>query len=88
MNYSNLDIKQTLARFILDELVSDPDVTALGPEDDLLDDSIIDSLGIMRLIGFVEQRYGYVVPSEDVTVENFETVNAIVGYLHPNLRSE
>ncbi len=38
-------------------------------------------MGVMRVIAFIEIKHGYRVPPEDVTVDNFISVNAIVGYL-------
>ena len=74
-----------LTEFIITELANDKDIGELQPDDDLLEDSLVDSLGIMRLISFIEQRFHYVVPSEDVVIENFMTIGAVVGYLAPKL---
>ena len=74
-----------LTEFIIADLAGDKDIGELRPNDDLLEDSLVDSLGIMRLISFIEQRFQYVVPSEDVVIENFMTVGSIADYLAPKL---
>ena len=75
----------SISDFIVEEIVVDKNSVRLGPEDDLLEDSIVDSLGIMRLVAFIEEKYGFAVPAEDVTIDNFLTVNAIADYLEPQL---
>lgn len=43
----------------------------------LVEEEIIDSLGIFLLLGFIKERFGVEVDPEDVTMENFATVRAI-----------
>lgn len=53
----------------------------LTPADDLLSAGIIDSLGILQMVGFIEDRFGIQVPDEDVVYENFHSVKALTEYL-------
>lgn len=85
MSIDRGQMETQLIRFILDELARDSGVEKLLPEDELLESSLVDSLGIMRLIAFIEQQFGYCVPSTDIVIENFLSVNAIVDYLSPRL---
>ena len=85
MTAAKENLSKTLIDFIIAELAQGKDIGGLKPDDDLLEDSLVDSLGIMRLIAFIEQQFGYVVPSEDVVIENFMTVSAIIDYLGPKL---
>lgn len=73
-------IEQSVLTFIHDELLFDTD-EEVGPEDELLLDGIIDSLGAIRLVGYVEAEWGVSVPPQDVTVENFGSVAQIAGYV-------
>ena len=43
----------------------------------LIDEEIIDSLGIFLLVTFIQERFGVEVGPEEVTLENFESVAAI-----------
>ncbi|MEM7453228.1 MAG: acyl carrier protein [Planctomycetota bacterium] len=85
MNVPPRNLTTTLLEFIKNDLAADKDISDLRPDDDLLEGSIVDSLGIMRLITFIEKEFGFAVPSEDVVIENFLTVSAIVEYLTPKL---
>ena len=50
-------------------------------DDDLLIGEIIDSMGMMRLVAFVEETFAISVPLEDITIQNFRTIEAIDEYL-------
>ena len=49
--------------------------------DELLMAGILDSLGVMRLLSFIEKELDIHVPVQDVTIENFSTVEIISNYL-------
>lgn len=44
---------------------------------DLLAGEVLDSLGILAVIGFVEDRYDLEIDAEDVSKDSFRTVSAI-----------
>jgi acyl carrier protein len=74
-------MKEVLRRYIAQELLSDRNGAAVGDDDDLLGGWAIDSVGMMSLVLFVEEEFELSVPSEDVTIENFFSINAIDAYL-------
>ena len=78
-------IESTLINFIVNDLSRDKGLQDLSPDDDLLESSLVDSLGIMRLVAHIEKQFGFSVPSEDVVIENFINVRAIVDYLLPKI---
>lgn len=70
-----------LTRFIADELLSGRRSTPLGADDELLESGLLDSLGVMQLVWFLEEEFGVQVPPEDVTLEHFRSVARIAAYL-------
>lgn len=75
-----MDTKATLREFILRELLIGQNVE-VKDDDDLLLSSLVDSLGAVRLIAFIETEFKLSVPPEDVILENFQTLNAMADYL-------
>ena len=73
-------MKTDLKRYIARELLGHPAGDGIGDEDDLLG-SGVDSVGMMALVMFIEERWQRAVPPEDVTIENFQTVARIEAYL-------
>jgi acyl carrier protein len=70
-----------LLQFIATELLSGDSAAALQPTSDLLVEGGLDSMGVVRLTAFLEQRFQMRVPPEDVTLENFQTLQAIADYV-------
>ena len=71
--------QQILQQYICDELLSGR--IPVEVDDDLLGDEIIDSLGMMWLIAFIEETFGVSVPLEDITIQNFRTIETIHAYV-------
>jgi acyl carrier protein len=44
---------------------------------ELIEEEVLDSLGIFSLIEFLEERFGVSIEAEDVTIDNFRTVEKI-----------
>ena len=51
------------------------------PDTDLVMSGLVDSLGVVRIVGWLENRLGIEIDPGDVVIENFGTVAAIVDYL-------
>lgn len=77
-------MKSTIIKHIEQELTSEDLDEGLDPTEDLLGSGILDSLGMMRLIAFIEEEFDYKVPPEDMVIENFMTVENITNYLLKN----
>lgn len=50
-------------------------------ETGLFSTGIMDSVGMVGLIAFVEEQGGVRVQPNDVTLENFDTINSIIAYV-------
>jgi acyl carrier protein len=49
--------------------------------DPLLDSGIIDSLGILDLVTFIEKEFGVHVSDEELLPENFQTLDALAAFI-------
>jgi acyl carrier protein len=68
-------MRAKLLTFIRDELARGRGVDV--EEESLVESGIIDSLGIMKLVDFIEKEFRVKVSDDDLVPENFETVDAI-----------
>ena len=75
-----MDYESILLDYIKNELLHGR-IENLKPEDDLLSTGIIDSLGILNLVAFIEERFDNSIPDEDVIYENFCSAKALADYL-------
>ncbi len=69
--------KDQIKEFILSDLVKDKNFTELADSDPLIETGIIDSLGIMKLIGFLEDNLNIQVSDNELIPENFSSIEAI-----------
>ncbi|HTE28648.1 acyl carrier protein [Flavitalea sp.] len=70
-----------IIKYIQDNLLTGKGEIELTPEDDLLGSGLLDSMGVMRLVGFVEETFHIKIPPEDIVIENFMDVKAITNYV-------
>jgi acyl carrier protein len=70
-----------LINYIQTELLGNPSDFQLSAEDDLLTSGLVESIGMMKLIGFIEKTWDTKIPPQDMLIENFISVNAICQYL-------
>ena len=75
-----MDTQDILMDYIRTEILKGRN-NGITPNDNLLDSGVLDSLGILQLVAFIDERLGIQVPDEDVVYENFYSVNALSTYL-------
>ena len=75
-----MDYKNALVEYIRDEFVRNRKAI-IKDDEDLLSSGVIDSLGILKMVSFIEERFGIQIPGEDVVYENFCSVEAMSRYL-------
>jgi len=51
-------------------------------EASFLDEGIVDSVGVMELVAFVEEEFGIKVDDLEVTPDNFDSVSKLASYVH------
>ena len=69
--------ENALIDFVQNELARGKELKGLSLTDNLIDAGILDSLGIMKLILFMEEKLSMKITDEDLTPENFESIQTI-----------
>lgn len=73
-NNSLGDIKEKVRAFVL-EYAADRGVTSVRDDEPILTNNIIDSLGSLRMIDFLETAFPLTIEDTDMLPENFQTLN-------------
>ena len=74
-------MKNSIKQFIADNFLFD-DPSNINDTESLIDNSIIDSLGIVQLVGFVEENYlSTNVDISEIIPSNFDSINKIVSFV-------
>lgn len=56
-----------------------------GNDASFLEEGIIDSLGIIELVAFVEKRFGISVADHELLPDNFDSVNKLSSFITSKL---
>ena len=73
-------MKKKLREFIFEELIFVANPEQFKDEDDLLEAGL-DSMGIMRLIMFIEDNYGITLPDTEIEPDNVQSFNALEQWI-------
>ncbi|EPY11878.1 MULTISPECIES: acyl carrier protein [Paenibacillus] len=77
MNYQN-----EIRNFIHQNLSISEDNIEFSDDDNFFKLGFVNSLFAMKLVNFVEQRFGIEVENEDMDLKNFSTVNNLLALIH------
>jgi len=55
---------------------------AIDESESLLERGIIDSVGVLNLVSFLEETYGINIDEDDLMPENFDSLSAISSYVN------
>lgn len=76
-----------LEKFIVTEIAADLGKKSLSPDEDLLEQRVIDSLGILKLVSFLEKSHGIQIMDGEIVPENFQSLNSIVRFVEEKERA-
>lgn len=54
----------------------------------LLEGGVIDSLGTLEVVLFLESEFGVIVTDEEMVADHFESIHSIAGFVASKQRSE
>jgi acyl carrier protein len=69
--------ESAIREFLVKDLLYDRGLDSISPDESLLDAGYLDSIGILRIVSFCEERFGVTIPDSEVLPENLGTVRSI-----------
>lgn len=74
-------IRDELRAFITDSIMYGHTTDFLADNDSFLEKGIIDSTGVLELIGYIETRFGITVADEELVPENLDSINGLIRFV-------
>jgi acyl carrier protein len=74
-------IEQEIKDYITKNLLFSDDGFPYSDDASFLQESIVDSVGIMELVAFVEDTYKIPIKDEEIVPENFDSVTSLSAYV-------
>ena len=81
-------ILEDLEKVLLTEIAADSGKKSLDPDEDLLELGMLDSMGIMKLIVYIEKTFGIKIEDEDIIPENFQSLNSMVTFVGQKIQNK
>ena len=76
-----MSIEQQVRNYILENFLFTSDASALANDVSFLEKGIVDSIGVLEMILFLEQEFAIKVADSEMVPENLDTVGNIVHYV-------
>jgi acyl carrier protein len=76
-----MDHTHTIKRFVIDEFIPDISPDELSSDEDLLTSGIIDSLGLLKVIAWLEHQFHLAVDDVELSPDSFRSVAAINSFI-------
>lgn len=74
-------IKDQIREFVRENLAHAKGISNFTDEESLTENGIIDSLGIFRLVSFLEDTFGVRLGDEEITAENLNSIDIIEQFV-------
>jgi len=81
-----MTIQESLEKVILNEIAGGLGKKSLDPDENLLEQGIIDSLGLMKLVVYMEEHFDMEVPDEEIVPENFQSLNSVATFIKQQMQ--
>jgi acyl carrier protein len=75
------DTEARIRGFIQENFMMGQDASTLSNEDSFLDSGIIDSTGVLELIGFLEDGFGIQVADAEMIPANLDSIANLVRFI-------
>jgi len=78
---SSRSIKDTIRDFINSNFMLSDDLRNFKDEDSFLKKGVIDSMGVMELLAFVQRRYQIRVEPTEAVPQNFDSLDHLADFI-------
>ncbi len=74
-----------LREFVLNELHWDEGRGVITPDYPLIENHVVDSMGLLMLVSFVEERFGITLADEELVPEHFGSIRSIAALVEKRM---
>jgi acyl carrier protein len=74
-------LSREIRAFVVETFLLGQDNGQLANSASLLGERILDSTGILEVVTFLEEKYGVKVEDEEMTADNLDSIDKLVGFV-------
>jgi acyl carrier protein len=71
------EVKDRIREYVVEEFAKSKGINEVSDQEVLTKNGIIDSMGIFRLVAFLEETFNVRIGDEEITNDNLESIDAI-----------
>lgn len=79
------EIKATVKEYVLDEFLPGESPAVLTDSTPLITGGIVDSMGMMKLVTFLEERFALALGAAEIDVDKLNTISGIASVVRSKL---
>jgi acyl carrier protein len=72
--------------YVIDQFMFGQGGEQLSNQDSLLQKGILDSMGVLELVAFIEKRFGVKVEDDEMLPANLDSVNKVADFVSRKVR--
>jgi acyl carrier protein len=76
-----MEVKEQIKQYIAENFLFSSNGFNMDDDESFLEAGVVDSLGVVELVSFVEETYNIEVPDDDIVPDNFDSVDNLAGYI-------
>ncbi len=73
--------KDVIRAFVIENFLYGQDDHTLTDEVSFLEKGIIDSTGVLELVSFVEEKFGFAVTDDEIIPDNFDSIGKLADFV-------
>lgn len=74
-------MEHELRAFLMENFLLGDDLRTLPGDASLIEAGIIDSTGVLELVGFLERTYGLRIADDELVPENLDSIDRVVRFV-------
>ncbi len=83
----NMNIEKQIREYLTEEVLFSDDSIEYSNDDSLLEAGVVDSVAVMEMILFVEETFNVEVADQEITPDNFDSVNRLANFIRSKMGS-
>jgi acyl carrier protein len=78
---STEEIKAAVRKYLADNVLYSGGIEDLGDDSSFLERNLLDSTGVLELVGFIEDHFAVKVGDDEIVPENLDSLGLIAAYI-------
>lgn len=74
-------LEDQIREFIVENFLFGDESREIASSTSLIENDLVDSTGILELVAFIEERFGFTVADRDIVPDNLDSIDRISAYV-------